>query len=53
MTRRPKNNQAVTAADGPPNTCIQPTAPAVAPKIVQILTNAFPIYHCRSRKGGG
>jgi len=36
-----------------PNRGFQPTAPAGALKIVGILTNAFPIYQCDTRRGGG
>jgi len=32
---------------------VQPTAPAVAFKSVRILKEAFPIYRCHSRRGGG
>jgi hypothetical protein len=37
----------------PPNKPFQPTAPVGAFLTLAILTNAFPIYECRSHRGGG
>src|SRR6266480_2738475 len=37
----------------PPNTRMEPTAPAGALKIGRFLKNAFSTYRCHSRRGGG